>query len=284
MRILDFHVHYNGNLSLAPIFVERWQAGGMSQACVFATNANDGSHPSVRDLAALAEKFPDFVIPFGYINLGHEDGVAVAREAAAAGFRGMKFIYPARPYDEDEYFPVYEACAKAGMVCLFHTGIVIGTVGKGGLHGIDFQRPWRVSSNFMRPAHLDRIARAFPDMPIVGAHFGGGAWYEEAAAVTRWNANVYFDMCIGQFHYVRPDMPEGPGALAIKPRIQELRDSGGLDLTRILYGTDGVVGNPNPQTAWYLRTLRFELEGLKATEAEKEAVSWGTAAKLLKLS
>ena len=79
MRILDFHVHYNGDASLAPLFVERWRAGGISKACVFATNANDGSHPSVRDLTALAEKFPEFVIPFGYINLGHEDGAAIAR-------------------------------------------------------------------------------------------------------------------------------------------------------------------------------------------------------------
>ena len=283
MRILDFHVHYNGNASLAPLLVERWRAGGISKACVFATNANDGSHPSVSDLAALAERFPDFIIPFGYINLGHEDGVAVARDAAVAGFRGMKFIYPAKPYDEDEYFPVYEACAKAGMVCLFHTGVVIGTVGRGGLHGIDFQRSWRVSSNFMRPVHLDRIARAFPDMPIVGAHFGGGAWYEEAAAVTRWNADVYFDMSIGQFHFERKGVPEGQEARAIKPRIQELRDAGCLDLTRILFGTDAVVGNPNPLLTWYLRTLEFELDGLGATEEEKEAVSWRTAARLLKL-
>ncbi len=283
MRILDFHVHYNGDTSLAPLFVERWLAGGISKACVFATNANDGSHPSVRDLAALAEKFPEFVIPFGYINLGHEEGAAVAREAAAAGFRGMKFIYPAKPYDEDEYFPVYEACAKAGMACLFHTGIVFGTARKGGLHGIAFQRPWRVSSNFMRPVHLDRIARAFPDMPVVGAHFGAGAWYEEAAAVMRWNANVYFDMSIGQFHWVRKGVPEGREARAIKPRIQELRDCGALDLTRILFGTDGVVGDPNPLPAWSLGTLHFELEGLGATEEEKEAVSWGTAARLLKL-
>ncbi len=283
MRILDFHVHYNGDLSKARTFVERWQEGGISKACVFATNANDGSHPSVRDLAALAGEFPDFFIPFGYINLGHEDGLKVVREAAAAGFRGIKFIYPAKPYDEDEYFPVYEACARAGMVCLFHTGIVFGTARMSALHGIEFQRLWRVSSNYMRPAHLDRIARAFPDMNIVGAHLGAGAWYEEAAEVMRWNGNVYFDMSIGQFHYARSGVPEGQEARAIKPRIRELRDSGGLDLTRILFGTDSVVGDPDPRTGWYLRTLVFELEGLGATEEEKEAVCRGTAARLLHL-
>jgi predicted TIM-barrel fold metal-dependent hydrolase len=284
MRMLDFHVHYNGDLAEANKFVDAWKAGGVEKACVFGYNANDGSHPSIRDLVALRDRFPDFVIPFGYVNQGHEDGVAAVREAAAAGFKGMKFIYPAKPYDDDEYLPIYEAAAKAGMVCLFHTGIVIGTSGKGSDFGTnDFQRGWRVSSNYMRPANIDRIARIFPDMPIIGAHFGGAAWYEEAAHVMKWNANVYFDLCIGQFHYVRKGVPEGQEARAIKPRIQEIRDVGGLNLKKILFGTDGLVGKPDPNPRWSLRTVQFELDGLGATEEEKEAVYWGTAAGLLGL-
>ena len=281
MRILDVHVHYNGDLSEAERFVNAWRAGGIEKAAVFATNANDGSHPSVKDLAALAARFPDFVIPFGYVNPGHDDGVAVVREAASRGFKGMKFIYPAKPYDEDEYLPIYEEAAKAGMVCLFHTGIVIGTAVKGSLHGTDFHRAWRVSSNYMRPAHLDRIARVFPEMNIIGAHCGGGAWYEEAAHVMRWSANVYFDMVIGQFHYVRKNAKPGEDAREIKPRIKELFDTGQLTFNRILFGTDAVVGNPAASPAWSLRTLKFELDGLGAGEEEKEAVRWGTAARLL---
>ncbi len=281
MRILDVHVHYNGDLSKAEHFVNAWRGGGIENAVVFATNANDGSHPSVKDVAALDARFPGFFIPFGYVNPGHEDGVGVVREAAARGFKGMKFIYPAKPYDEDEYLPIYEEAAEAGMVCLFHTGIVIGTVGRGGMHGIDFQRTWRVSSNYMRPGHLDRIARTFPEMNIIGAHCGGGAWHEEAAHVMRWSANVYFDMVIGQFHYVRKNAPPGEDARAIRPRIKELFDTNQLTFDRILFGTDGVVGNPAANPAWSLKTLTFELDGLGATEEEKEAVRWGTAARLL---
>jgi len=208
----------------------------------------------------------------------------VVRDAAARGFRGIKFIYPAKPYDVDEYFPVYEEIEKTGMVCLFHTGIVIGMSGKGGLHGIGFQRPWRVSSNYMRPGHLDRIARCFPAMTIIGAHCGGGAWYEEAAHVMRWNPNVYFDMVIGQFHYVRKDAKPDEEARAIKPRIKELFDTGQLSLDRILFGTDGVVGNPKASTGWFMRTLQFELDGLGATPAERESVCRGLAARLLRLA
>ena len=281
MRIIDAHVHYNGDVADGERFRDVWQEAGNEKAVVFATNANDGSHPSVEDVAALAETVDDFFIPFAYVNPGHEDGVGIIRKAASLGFKGVKFIYPAKPYDEDEYLPIYEAADEAGMVCLFHTGIVIGTTGRGGMHGIDFQREWRVSSNYMRPGHLDRIARVFPDMTIIGAHVGAGAWYEEATAVTRWNANVYFDMCIGQFHYVRKNAEPGEDARAIKPRTKELYDVGQLDLNRILFGTDAVVGNPKANPAWGLRTLDFELEGLGATDEEKEAVCWKTAAGLL---
>ncbi len=281
MRILDFHLHYNGNIDEAERFAALWREGGVQKAVVFGLNFNDGSHTSMRDVAALAVRVPDFFIPFAYLNLGYEDCMAQVREAVSRGFKGLKFIYAAKPYDDDEYFPIYEAAAKANMVCLFHTGIVIGNVGKSGLHGIDFQGKWRISSNHMRPMHLDRIARAFPDMPIVGAHLGAESWYEEAASMLHWQTNLYFDMSIGQFHYTRKNTPEGQDGRVIKSRIRELYDSGTLDLHRILFGSDSVVGNPDANPGWSLRTLKFELEALGATEEEKEAVCWGTAARLL---
>jgi predicted TIM-barrel fold metal-dependent hydrolase len=97
----------------------------------------------------------------------------------------------------------------------------------------------------------------------------------------RWNANVYFDLCIGQLHYVRKNAPPGEDPRAIRPRMRELYDTGQIDLRRILFGTDAVVGNPQANPAWALRTLQFELDALGATEAEKDAVRWGTAARLL---
>lgn len=282
MRILDAHVHYNGNAAQAERFIAAWRAGGVEKAVVFATNANDGSHPSVAEVAALAERFPDFFIPFGYINPGQPGCRKVVRDAASRSFKGLKFIYPLKPYDDDEYFPIYEAAAKAGMVCLFHTGIVIGTSRKGTTpHGTDFQRTWRVSSNYMRPASIDRICRVFPEMTIIGAHIGAAAWYEEATEMMHWNANLYFDLSIGQLSYTRRNAKPGKEPRAIRPRIQELYDTGQLDLNRILFGSDGVVGVEAPNPAWALNTVRFELDAIGATEAEKEAVRWGTAAKIL---
>jgi predicted TIM-barrel fold metal-dependent hydrolase len=280
MRILDAHVHYNGNIDRAEQFVSAWKAGGVEKAVVFGLTKGDGWFPSLAQVAQLAEKYPDFVVPFGYITPGHNDGLGQAREAIARGFKGLKFIFASKPYDDDEFFPIYEAAAGAGMVCLFHTGVVIDGIRPSEYQG-DYQRNWRISSNFMRPGHLDRIARAFPRMPVIGAHIGGGAWYEEACHVMRWNQNVYFDMSIGQMHYVRKNAPPGEDARAIKPRFQEMYDTDGLDLTRILFGSDGVIGGESPNPTWSLKTLQFELDAIGATDEEKQAVRWSTAARLL---
>ncbi|MCC6442921.1 MAG: amidohydrolase family protein [Armatimonadetes bacterium] len=184
-----FDVHTDGDLRAAGESARIWQDRGIARGVVFGWTREGGSHISLAQICALAEKFPEFVIPFGYINPGRHDGLREALDAVGRGFRGLKFIFPARPYDDDEYFPIYEAAARARMACLFHTGIVIGTARSEGRY--DYLRRWRDSSNYMRPACLDRIARAFPEMTIIGAHLGAGAWYEEAAETMVWNANIY---------------------------------------------------------------------------------------------
>lgn len=281
MPILDFHLHYNGNVDEAERFADLWRENGIEKSVVFGMNYADGSHTTAAETAALAERVPDFYIPFAYLNLGYEDCVAGVREARELGFKGVKFIYAAKPYDDDEYFPAYEAAAEANMICLFHTGIVVGSAKKSGLHGVDFQGKWRISSNYMRPMHLDRIARAFPDMPIVGAHMGSESWYEEATSMFEWLDNIYFDMSIHQMHYPVKNAPEGKPNRVMKIRVKELYDCGQLDLNRIIYGSDRVVGDPEADPSGALSTLKFELEGLGATDEEKQAVSWGTAARLL---
>ncbi len=284
MPILDFHLHYNGNIDEAERFANRWRAGGVEKVIVFGLNHNDGSHTTIEETAALVARVPEFYLPFVYLNVGYEDCLTQIREGAARGFRGAKFIYAAKPYDDDEYFPIYEAAAKANMIGLFHTGIIIGDVGAGGQHGVAFQGKWRISSRNMHPMCLDRIARAFPEMPIGGAHLGTKAWYEEACSILPWQTNVYFDLSIGQLHYRKKNTPPGEDGRVIKTRIQELYDSGALLLDRILFGSDATCGDPQASPRWAVETVRFELDGLGATEEEKEAVRWGTAARLLGLA
>jgi hypothetical protein len=45
----------------------------------------------------------------------------------------------------------------------------------------------------MRTFHLEEIARRFPKLTVIGAHWGNPE-YEWAAEVARWNPNVLFDL------------------------------------------------------------------------------------------
>jgi predicted TIM-barrel fold metal-dependent hydrolase len=88
-------------------------------------------------------------------------------------------------YDDDVCMPVYERAALRDMPILFHLGIVAASRKSDPLRDITIDR--------MRPAHLDRIARKFPTLSLIGAHLGT-PWYDEAGEMARMHPNVYFDL------------------------------------------------------------------------------------------
>lgn len=100
------------------------------------------------------------------------------------GFKGLKAINPLVAYDDPSCYCIYARAEDFSMPILFHTGIVVRKKN---------ERSQNVSSARMRPIYLDTIARAFPDLKIIGAHLGN-PWYQEAAEVARWNPNVFFDL------------------------------------------------------------------------------------------
>ena len=133
---------------------------------------------------AAAEAHPGRIIPFAFIHLGRS--AADVRAWHAAGFRALKTQYPADMYDSEAFFPVYEAAEELRMPILFHTGISARFIP-------DHDR-WNVSSRFMMPLTLDRIARCFPDLTIWGAHLGyPDTWH--AAELMRRHPRVFFDIC-----------------------------------------------------------------------------------------
>jgi hypothetical protein len=144
-------------------------------------------HPPNRrpdDNAAVlraARDYPALYVPFAGFDLDGMTAEDVDR-FRDAGYRGLKFIGPARAYNDPAYFPVYERAAQLGTPVLFHLGILAN------------KPPWTdCDSNLMRPIHLDHIARRVPELSIIGAHLGN-PWYEEATMACRWNPNLRFDL------------------------------------------------------------------------------------------
>jgi len=116
------------------------------------------------------------------VQMGTPDDVSRLKDL---GFTGLKLEMPSHPYDHDRYMPIYERAEQLGMPILFHTGWVMRL----GEH----DRAERLSADSMRAYRLDRIARSFPDLQIIGAHLGM-PHCDEALSLLAGFPNVHFDL------------------------------------------------------------------------------------------
>ncbi|MFN0084633.1 MAG: amidohydrolase family protein [Blastocatellia bacterium] len=177
-RYVDAHIHWDERAN----FVEdlaRVYRKNHAMACLSAQREH------FEELKAAAKKHPDVIIPFLWIDLDDSDVIAEIDRAHTAGFKGLKIHSPLKNYDDPGYFPAFARAERYRLVALLHTGISFRANDK-----IPRQKG---SMARMRPMYLDTLARAFPELILIGAHFGN-PWYDEAAEAARWNPNLYFDL------------------------------------------------------------------------------------------
>jgi predicted TIM-barrel fold metal-dependent hydrolase len=177
-RLIDCHVHYNGDRTFLDKLVARLdKADGLAFLLV--------APKDIDAVKAFIVAHPTRLIGFGDIRLDSPGALADVDHAHQAGFRGLgEITNPQYSYDDRRYWPIYERAEKYGMILLFHTGIVNRT---------NPDVPSDVSSDRMRVATLDLIARRFPKLTVIGAHLGNPE-YAWAAEIGRWNPNLFFDV------------------------------------------------------------------------------------------
>ncbi|MBM4431826.1 MAG: hypothetical protein FJ026_15990 [Chloroflexi bacterium] len=265
--IIDCHHHLGPEPHYADRLAETCARMGISKVCLMAVPPYYGPAMGNDAVAAACRRYPDLLVGFAYVDLGQEDPTKVdwAREQ---GFRGLKLINPRLPYDDDALMPIYARAAELDMVCLFHLGIVARD---------DSQRPGYVIRNhYMRPIHLDTIARVFPGLTIIGAHFGN-PWHEEASMACRWNPNLYFDLT-GSTLKMRS--PEELGRLLWWRPESRYRDPLGRHAwQKILFGSDV----PHHEIEDVLTDYRHCMDALELSPEIRRQVEGGTAARLLGL-
>ena len=262
---IDFHVHYNGNDEYLEEHLEALRGRGFVRAVIFGDN--DACEKAVAS-------HPDLLVPFVYFNW-EKDTPGAMDEYAKRGFRGVKFILPRKPYDDEGYFPIYERLEVHGLIALFHTAVIAGS-------GSERQKKMHASSLDMRPGLLDRIARSFPSLVIVGAHLGY-PWYAEACSMMRWHKNIYFDTSTCQLTAGRPRyLSEGP-AEAVKPYIRDLYLSGDLHPEKLLFGSDCFFDRENAVSVVDLAVRQHDvaLDDLEAPAEVRNDLYYATAHRLL---
>lgn len=183
--IIDAHHHLLTTPGYLEKLVSECRRLGIGKVCLFGAGKRElnygcATNEQVRERMG---KYPELLIGFAYFNLG-EDSAEKIDEFVKQGFKGIKFINPTKDYDDKEFYPVYRRVEVHRIPALFHLGIVSRTPA---------DKSYDINNNRHRPIYLDTIARAFPDLNIIGAHFGN-PWLEEAAMAARWNPNLYFDL------------------------------------------------------------------------------------------
>ena len=222
--IVDFHVHHPEILhgesplqgaSPAEELVFQMDQAGVDKAVFLPIDLWDEDFPShlkifpLEDFAPIDEQeeeleefiraFPERVVGFGSINPNRgEDYIQQRMDCIVQrGLKGIKLLPTFQFFNPEDRLPrfLFGLAQEKELVVLSHTGCDPG--------------PWenpKLSEN-ARPAHLDAVARDFPQLKLVAAHMGcysayrPGIWLDEMLAVARRRENIFADISATFYDY-----------------------------------------------------------------------------------
>lgn len=244
--------HYPGYADFPADLIAAMDRHGWQWTCLNGLGPRYHNRGHADVLRAVA-RYPERLVGMGYLD-PDTDKPGLVDEFRGQGLRGLKVIGTRRRYDDDAYLPFYERAAACRLPILFHTGFLGG----------EARVPCDESSDRYRPITLDRIARLFPELPLIAAHLGTMTWFQEAVAVM-CNPNVYGDTSGGP-----ADTPAAFFRLPLNDR---------LNWDKMLFGSDSL---PNDGHIPFSNLTKLMAE-LELPEATRRRVLGGNAAQLFGL-
>lgn len=235
-------------------YVERLQRCGVSKALV--VSVVPGSQWT-RDFVTAAG---GHVHALCYIDPRDPRAPVLLEEEMAAGFRGVKLLPVNRCYrlSDPACRPFFEKAAELKANLIVHYGVSVDP-------GADLR--------YADPLDLSPVARDFPELTFVIAHFGAG-WFEEVLKLAYARENVCVDSS-GTNNW-RDFMPY---ELTLEDIFR--RSIGALGARRILFGTDSNTTAPYREWIKYQQVRTLEEIGL--SDEERDLVLRANAARIFRL-
>ena len=205
MKIIDAHVHifpekiassaviatnqfYSGALSdqvhapkeftiykgTAEDLIERSKKAGIARSVVFSTATAPRQVESINSfIARSCQAHPEF-IGVGTMHIDYPDFAGEVQRLKSLGLAGIKLHPDIQRFalDDPRLFPLYEIMRDEHLFLIAHTG--------------DYR------FDFSTPDRMAHIAKLFPEMRFVAAHFGGWSQWAEARECLVL-PNVYVD-------------------------------------------------------------------------------------------
>ncbi|MBW1997111.1 MAG: amidohydrolase [Deltaproteobacteria bacterium] len=157
------------------------------------------------------------MIPFGTIHPEYQGYRQEIKRIKAMGARGIKFsslfqdFYP----DDRNMYPVYDVLVEEELPVLFHVG--------GSMRSIEGEEA------MASPRRIARVLNDFPEMKVIGAHWGGFHALEEARKHL-WGRDLYLDT----------SYPPGLNTVPLKAILEFIEAHGP---NRILFASDYPFGD-----------------------------------------
>lgn len=236
----DFHVMER--TGTVEELVTSHKNAGIDICVVHAVATSPQQVERVNDFAAQTSADSNGTIyAFGSLHKDLENKIAEIDRCISLGLKGIK-LHPdtqVMNVDDDSMLEAYEYL-QGKLPLLLHAG--------------DFRY------DYSHPRRIRRICRMFPDLQVIGAHFGGWSVWEEAKECLLDMDNCMFDT-------------SSTSGFTETEEFEKLICTYGAD--RLLFGTDFPMWDP-----------KEELERLMAvpmSDGDREKILWSNAAGLLKI-
>lgn len=210
---------------------------------------NPGQEHTINNTAAsICKEYPNRLIAFGSVHPDSPDAMEELAHIKELGIPGVKMHpdYQGFMADEERLDPIYDRISELGLPLVLHAG-------------------WDCySPNLIHcpPERSASVARKFPKLKLVLAHFGGLKQWDQVLEHLAGLPNVYFDTAMAATYQLSEE-------LAMKILNRHPAEN-------ILLGSDCPWEDPRASVRW--------VQALPLSESRKEAILSGNACRLLGLN
>ena len=185
---------------------------------------------------------------------------ALLEREMAAGFRGVKLLPVNRCYhlSDPACRPFFEKANELGANLIIHYGVTVDPTG---------------DLRYADPIDLSPVARDFPDLTFVIAHFGAG-WLDSVLRLAYQCKNVCVDTS-GTNNWMDYYVPK----LTLADVFERCLTAMGPE--RVLFGTDS--GTTAPYRTWIRRMQERTVESLGLSAAEKDLIMRGNVVRIFRM-
>jgi hypothetical protein len=188
------------------------------------------------------------------------DAPALLEREMAAGFRGVK-LYPVnRCYrlSDPVCRPFFEKASELGANLIIHYGVTVDPTG---------------DLRYADPIDLSPVARDFPNLQFVIAHFGAG-WLDSVLRLGYQCKNVCVDTS-GTNNWMDYYVPKMTLAEVFERALTALGPE------RVMFGTDS--GTTAPYRTWIRKMQQRTVEEMGLSDADRDLIMRGNASRIFRL-